>query len=142
MQTTTGAPYGALCSASISSRNDADMRLFIGHVFTKFTMRTTSSNTGARSAGKESQQTHVRREQGGQDGETDWALGSQLEGDNDANTELKEAFWVTSWKAGRQGVDEAPPPPGVMEIYEIRNRFKTPAAKIQQATTINNNSNK
>jgi len=38
-------------SAPISSRKDANMRLFRGLVFTKFTMRTTSVNTGAWSAG-------------------------------------------------------------------------------------------
>lgn len=42
----------ALCSDPISSHKDAKMRLFTGRVFTKFTMRTSSSNTGTRSAGK------------------------------------------------------------------------------------------
>ena len=41
-----------LCSALISSHRDANMRLFSDLAFTKFIIRTTSSSTGARSAGK------------------------------------------------------------------------------------------
>ena len=41
-----------LCSTPISSHRDGNMRLFSDLAFTKFIIHTTSSSTGARSAGK------------------------------------------------------------------------------------------
>ena len=50
--TTTGPPYEAARFYSFRRFPHTKMRFFTGRDFAKFTMRTTSSNTGHRSAGK------------------------------------------------------------------------------------------